>query len=58
MGEGVLALTVQVSVRQTEYTSRGMSYRYKIMLHLVHVSYNNRIAIFGSIITLLGVHTV
>src|SRR4029434_5109654 len=30
----------------SEYTSKGMSYRYKIMLHLVHVSYNSRIAIF------------
>ena len=38
-------LTVQVSVRQTVYTSRAMSYRYKIMLHF----YNSRIAIFGSI---------
>ena len=38
-------LIVQVSVRQTEYTSKGMGYRYKIMLHLAHVSYNNRIAI-------------
>ena len=34
---------------ETEYTSRGMSYRYKIMLHLVHVSYNSRIAIFSVI---------
>ena len=30
-------IIVQVSVRQTEYTSRGMSYTYKIMLHYVHV---------------------
>src|SRR4029434_10637391 len=39
-------LTVQ-HLRQTEYTSNGMSYRYKIMLHFVHVSYNSRIAIFS-----------
>ena len=29
-GEGVHMLIVQVSVRQTEYTTKGMSYRYKI----------------------------
>ena len=43
-GQGVI---VQVSVRQTEYTSNGMSYRYKTMLHFVHDSYNSRIAIFS-----------
>ena len=46
---GVQMLIVQVSVRQTEYTSKGMSYRYKIMLQLVHVSYNSRMAIFSVI---------
>ena len=37
-GEGGGHMTfVQVSVRQTEYTSKGRSYRYKIRLHLVNV---------------------
>src|SRR4029434_3687434 len=44
-GKGVHMLIFQVSVRQTENTSKGMNYRYKIRLHLVHVSYNSRIAI-------------
>ena len=35
--EGVQMLIV-------EYTSKGICYRYKIMLHLVRVSYNSRIA--------------
>ena len=48
-GEGVHMPFVQVSVRQTEYTAKGMSYRYKIRLHLVNVLQQQNSNISGSI---------